>query len=128
MSKISEFVASVPFLGLLPQEVLDRIDLRELFLPTGFVQRTRQTLEEELDCYVMTYKLHVFDRELPLTNHLCANLGGAKLYPSQLEALKSAECKLQPYGVSLVAYAKPLKLMGPLQSALFWRKAIEGII
>jgi general stress protein 26 len=123
-NEIDQFVSRIPLFREIPDSILAMLDTSEFHLPPpgGEVESMRLQLEQELNCFVMTYDAGVFNATVPAEKHLCANLKGARLTVDQQLHLRRAEEALSPYRVSFVAYAKPLVFIKPENSSLFWSK------
>lgn len=106
-----ELREAIPFLKQIPDNIYFRLDTSEFHLPVGKTARARNELETRLGHYVMTYNAEVFNLEVPIERHLCANVKGAKLTDEQLMMLSDYERKVRDKHVSLVAYQKPLELI-----------------
>lgn len=115
---LTELREAIPFLKQIPNDIYFRLDISEFYLPVGKTARVRNELEERLGYYVMTYNADVFNLEVPVERHLCANVKGAKLTDKQFMTLCDYERKVRDRGVSLVAYQKPLELTPPEESEL----------
>lgn len=115
---LSELRKAVPFLKQIPDDVYFRLDTSELSLPVGKVAIIRNELEDRLGHYVMTYNANVFNLDVPVERHLCANVKEAKLTDEQLMMLCNYENQIRDRGVTLVAYQKPFELIPPEESEL----------
>lgn len=110
--------AEIPFLKLIPDRIYLNLDTSEFYLPSGDVAKARAQLEEQLEQHVMTYKRGIFNAQIPLVSHLCANIAGAELSSEKFAALHRYEQRFHERGVNFVVYAKPLKLINPENSAM----------
>lgn len=114
-----QFREEIPFLKQIPDDIYFKLDTSEFYFPDSLISRARKDLEQELNCFVMTYNKEVFNLEIPINAHLCANLNGADLMPDQLRILNSYEVYYrETHPVSFVAYAKPLELIDPQESPI----------
>lgn len=111
----------VTFLKLLPEIIYNRLDFSEFVIPSEEIQSIRQEIEQRLNHYVMTYNAHIFNIDIPIERHLCANIKGAKLTKEQLKILNLYEKITIPEGIRLVVYQKPLKFIQPKESEIFKR-------
>jgi hypothetical protein len=101
---------ALPFLGSLPNCLLEQLDVSTLHVPQGIVQRLRCRLEKQLGLHVMTYR-SLPGKPSPCGGlHLCRLLVPADLSAQQLDLLQSAEAACATESVVLVAYKKPLEL------------------
>lgn len=114
-----QFREAIPFLKQIPDNLYFQLDTSEFYFPDPLVNQARKYLEGELNCFVMTYNKEVFNLEIPINAHLCANLKGATLTPDQLKILNSYESYYrETHPVSFVAYTKPLELIDPQESPI----------
>lgn len=125
---LSELREAIPFLKQIPDEIYFRLDAGELRLPVGEIAQIRTELEKMLGHYVMTYNADVFNIDVPLERHLCANIKEAKLTEEQLVRLQDYEKKAKDKGVSLVAYQNPLEVISPQESKLFFLYKEKALI
>lgn len=106
---LAELRRALPVLAELPDELVGRLELSELLLPTPELAASRSRLEQRLGHHVMTYRAGSPAPELAGTAlHLCTLLQPAVLTGADLAALRAAEAEAPD--VVLVAYAKPLSL------------------
>jgi hypothetical protein len=110
---------TIPFLRQIPDQLYYSLDFSEFHLPTGLIAVLRELLETELGQYVMTYNAYVFNRNVPIQRHLCANVKGAELTETQLARLTTAETLTIPNGVRLVIYQNPLTFIKPEESTIY---------
>ncbi|SRR5260221_506416 len=118
----------VPFLQQIPDERYLSLDIKEFRIPTGDLVNARQDLENKLNQYVMTYNKDIFRLDIPVAEHLCANIVGAKLTEDELQILQDYEEKYMGERVSFVAYKKPLELTDPSKSDLSKLYETKGLI
>jgi hypothetical protein len=110
---------AVPFLQKIPDERYFNFDTAEFHLPQGKVANARTALEQTLGQNIMTYNRDIFRYDIPVTQHLCANLAGAALTEEQLQMLQEYEGRFSEDRVSFVAYKKPAELIDPNKSGLY---------
>jgi hypothetical protein len=115
---LTELRVAIPFLQQIPDQIYFHLDTSEFYLPENGVAEGRNSLEEELGQYIMTYRRNIFNLSIPVERHLCANIKGAELSPEQLGLLQEYEESFTGSGVSFVAYHNPLELISPETSAL----------
>lgn len=110
------FRERLPFLREIPDAIYSRLDTSEFVMPDEEIDQIRQSLEFQLQAYVMTYNSQVFNTDVPPEAHLCGNLKGADLSEEQLRTLQEYEGIVRPKGVSFVVYQKPIQLIDPQES------------
>ena len=125
---LSELREAIPFLKQVPDDIYFRLDTSEFHLPVGKTVQVRNELETILGHYVMTYNAEVFNLEIPVERHLCANIKQAKLTGDQLMVLCDYERKVRSKGVGLVTYQNPLELISPAESNLAKLYKEKGLI
>jgi len=118
----------IPFLKQIKDEDFFILDTTEFFIPYGDISEARLKLESILGHFVMTYKSHIFIDTIPLNNHLCSNIKSARLTKRQRNILDSYEKKFNKYGVSFVAYQKPVTLIDPKESPLYDYYKVKGLL
>jgi|GEM_PF-3770586 len=96
-----------PFLLEIPGQLLDMIDLEVLHIPTNDENQLIVRLSHDLGKNVVVYRKDITSKGV----HLCHVLRAADLTSPQLETLNTVE-KLFPSGQVVVAYDKPLKIVG----------------
>ena len=115
-----EFRKAIPLLQEVPDGIYSQLDASEFYYPDAFIDQARKELEDKLGCHIMTYNMNVFNLNVPVHAHLCANLKGASLSPDQLEVLNSYEENYRrTYPISFVAYAKPVEVIDPKDSHIY---------
>lgn len=112
-----QFRLKIPFLQQIPDDIYFNLCTEEWLFPINKIEEDRRKLEQEIGHYVMTYKAHVFRRDIPLHQHLCARLSGAELSEIELHILSSYG-RGEKTGVNFVVYQKPLSYISPEQSPL----------
>ncbi|TDC57016.1 hypothetical protein E1212_00735 [Jiangella ureilytica] len=96
-------------LAELPDDLVGRLELSELVVPTPELAVARSRLEERLGHHVVTYRAGPPAPSPSGTAlHLCTLLQPAALAGDDLAALRGAEADAP--GVLLVAYEQPLSL------------------
>lgn len=123
-----ELRRSIPFLQQIPDKSYFNLDISEFRLLSDEITKAREELEEGLGCHVMVYNRDVFNLEIPVEKHLCANIAGAQLTKKQLQLLQYYEEQNAEEKVSFVAYRKPLELTDPYQSELSKYYKEKGLI
>lgn len=111
MPSLSELFVTLPFLRELPSALLERLDTASLHSPEGDAARLRASLEKELGCHIATYRAGYPQSDGRL--HLCRLLAPASLTPARLKILQQAEAAFHKNGIVIVAYEKPLRIVGP---------------
>ena len=115
---LSQLREVIPFLQEIPDDVYFFLDTSEFYLPLNEIAEARVILESQLGHFIMTYKRDVFNLEIPVERHLCANIKGAALLSGQLDMLQEYESEYAEHNVSFVAYQNPLELISPRDSVL----------
>jgi hypothetical protein len=101
--------ASFPWLAELPARLIDRIDLGELAVPGAEALAIIERTQARLPAYLMSYRRDA--PEPPAGSvQLCQVLCAARLTGEELQVVREAERRLEPYGLVLCAYARPLSL------------------
>lgn len=125
---LNQYRVVIPWLSGVPDEIYYQLDTTEFYMPEGQVIIARQELEDSLKHFVMTYNREVFNTDIPLAAHLCANLEGAQLDMIQLSLLQQYESRFKEQGVSFVAYKRPLTVIQPTQSWIYQVYQAEGLL
>jgi hypothetical protein len=105
---LARFRKSIPFLALIPEKMYRKLSPLEWYEPFGEIEEMRRRLEEELDCYVMTYKR--YGPETPWEAQLFVHIHEADLPPEKQVILYAANDVVRRIGIEFQAYQKPLKL------------------
>ena len=101
--------ASFPWLAELPARLIDRIDLGELAVPGAEPLAIIERAQARLPAYLMSYRRDA--PEPPAGSvQLCQVVRAARLKGEELQVVREAEQRLEPYGLALCAYARPLSL------------------
>lgn len=119
---------AIPFLQEIPDDKFFNLDITEFILPTGELAKAREKLESLLKHHIMTYKRDVFNTDIPVEQHLCANIAEGHLTDHQLHLLEHYEKKYRDQNVNFVAYQKPLKLIIPLKSLMYQFYKKRGLL
>lgn len=115
---LSHLRDAIPFLRQIPDNWYFNLDTSELHLPSGKIASARESLEQELDNNVMTYRRDIFRLDIPISKHLCANIEGANLSEQQRAVLDEYEKRFLKAGISFVVYQRPVTVIDPSKSAL----------
>jgi hypothetical protein len=118
----------IPFLQAVPDTIFFSLDIEEFMLPSGEISQARKQLEKLLNCYIMTYKKDCFNTVVTLEQHLCAHLARAVLSPEALLCLTRYEKKYKKYQVNFVAYKKPIEIILPSESDIFFFYQKNGLV
>jgi hypothetical protein len=101
--------AAFPWLAELPAHVVVRVDLGELAVPGAEALAIIERAQARLPAYLMSYRRDA--PEPPAGSvQLCQVLRAARLTGEELQVVREAERRIEPYGVVLCAYARPLSL------------------
>lgn len=102
----------------LPQKILEALDFSGFKYPDLNTNLLRQSLEQKLNHYVVSYKAGVCNLNTPLESHLCARVKGADLNTDQLKLLNIYEAISKKQNVTFVVYQKPIQYINPDKSAI----------
>jgi hypothetical protein len=105
---LARFRKSIPFLALIPPPIYQKLSPFAWYEPFGEIEEMRRGLEEELDCYVMTYKR--YGPDIPWDTQLFIYIHEADLPPEKQVIISAANDVLRRIGIEFQAYQKPLKL------------------
>lgn len=103
----NEIRERIDFLNLIPENLFLILNFNEFYIPDHELNLMRKSLEEEFDCYIMSYKPNKLGN--PSSRNLCNLICPATLTHDQ--ALKLITCESKFKGTIFVAYAKPLKFL-----------------
>src|SRR5215211_7972308 len=114
---LARFRKHIPFLALIPPPIYQRLSPLEWYEPFGEIEQLRAELEEELGCYVMTYKR--FGPLIPWETQLVVYIEEARLTPGKLAILHEVNETARRLGIEFQAFQKPLTLRKrPLENPL----------
>jgi hypothetical protein len=114
---LARFRKRIPFFALIPDRIYRKLSPLEWYEPFGAIEQARQELEEELDCYVMTYKR--YGPDIPWDAQLFVYIHDADLPPEKQAILYAANDVIRRLGIEFQAYQKPLQLRKrPLEDPL----------
>lgn len=89
----------------------------------------REELEKKMGINnIMMYNKAVFNLQIPLQKHLCANLAPAELTDEQWAILQEYEKMFESKNISFVAYKKPLTIINPKESAIYSLYKSKGLL
>src|SRR5690348_15782394 len=109
-------MVTLPLFADLPVDLAANLDVQELKVPFGKVEKYRKILEQSLRHYVVCYNKGMFLSFLPAERHVCANIKSASLKKSQKQLLSQYEKLVEGSQTSFVVYQKPLELVDPKTS------------
>lgn len=109
----------IPFLRQIPDDIYFQLDTSEFHIPNIHEIIEREELEKKIGHNIMTYNRKVFNLQIPLQKHLCANLAPAELSDKQWALLQEYEKMFASRNVSFVAYKNPLTIINPKESAIY---------
>jgi hypothetical protein len=114
---LARFRDKIPFLVHIPDDIYHTLSPSEWYEPFGAIEQARLELEEELDCYVMTYKR--YGPDIPWETQLFVYIREADLPPEKQIILYAANDVVRRLGIKFQAYQKPLQLRKrPLEDPL----------
>src|SRR5436309_14474997 len=102
---LARFRKRIPFLALIPERIYRKLSPLAWYEPFGRIEHTRQMLEEELDCYVMTYKR--YGPEPPWDTQLFVYIHEADLPPEKQVIIYDANDVVSGIGIEFEPYQKP---------------------
>ena len=105
---LARFRKKIPFLGLIPDTIYRKLSPLPWYEPFGAIEQARQDLEQQLDCYVMTYKR--CDPDIPWEAQLFVYIEDANLTPKQQAILYTANEMGRRLRIEFQAFQKPLKI------------------
>jgi len=114
---LARFRRNIPFLALIPLAIYQRFSPLSWYESFGEIAQVRAELEEELGCYVMTYKR--FGPLIPWETQLVVYIEEARLTPGKLAILHEVNETARRLGIEFQAFQKPLTLRKrPLENSL----------
>lgn len=117
-STLARLQLTTSIFNKIPNSILQILRVDEFYVPGKEVDAVRVRLECLLDHYVVAYKRNIFLKHIPLEQHLCAHIEGARLNAFQALILQYCERLVLHRGVSFVVYQKPLKIIPPRESVV----------
>src|SRR5215211_1049265 len=105
---LARFRRNIPFLALIPLAIYQRFSPLSWYESFGEIAHVRAELEEELGCYVMTYKR--FGPLIPWETQLVVYIEEARLTPGKRAILHEVNDAAKRLGLKFEAFQKPLQV------------------
>ena len=105
---LARFRRNIPFLALIPLAIYQRFSPLSWYESFGEIAQVRAELEEELGCYVMTYKR--FGPLIPWETQLVVYIEEARLTPGKRAILHEVNDAAKRLGLKFEAFQKPLQV------------------
>lgn len=118
----------IPLFRDLPDRIFYALDLTGFQTPDSVLLKLIEELEAKIKCYIVPYKANVFNLNCSIESHLCALLKGTNLNKKKLSVFWEYEAKTKQFGVTLVAYKKPFRLIPIKSSAVYKHYSQKGLL
>jgi hypothetical protein len=105
---LARFRRYIPFLAFIPPAIYQRLSPLSWYESFGEIDQFRAELEEELNCYVMTYKR--FGALIPWETQLVVYITEAHLTQEERAILHEVNDAARRLGLKFEAFQKPLQV------------------